>query len=223
MTDKHRIGNVDLARRIRDAGRPIYIREDDPTATDHPTSELLIYQVGGIIENVVFDLSGGAGFCIDIVITANRPQFAISHFELVLPWNTFVHWLPDPREGFGRRDVYSFGGTDALEFERRLVLNHHANVCRTLRRGSSVRGLLLGRASEAIPNDFWRGATIPGFVIVVDQFFDKHMSPIELRADRSRQSSPRTPHQAMRKKLFASPDPVSQNACVEKAAVEVGY
>src|SRR5712692_9385447 len=90
-----------LARRIRAAGIPIGIEEDDEKGRHHEASELLIRQVGGVVESSAADLDcGGTRYVIFVRITSNLPgRFAISSFELELPWmDPFFHWLDDPVE-----------------------------------------------------------------------------------------------------------------------------
>jgi len=59
-----------FARRIRRAGRPIHIPEDDGDVRYIPSAALRVYQTGGIIESTAFDLSAGTGFKINLVVTS---------------------------------------------------------------------------------------------------------------------------------------------------------
>jgi len=145
-----------LARRIRAAGIPIYVGEDDGEAPHDPSSGLLVYQDGGVIESRAFDFYGAAGYIIRIVISVNLRRFAIAGFGLELPWKSYVRWLEDPHEIDGRSVVYRFG-KEHLEFERSQVLNHFADVRHTWSRGESLRGHLLGVGDQPIPAQFQQG------------------------------------------------------------------
>jgi hypothetical protein len=200
--------SLDLARRIRAAGIRIPIKEDDRKVTDIPSDGVFIRLVGGQVENMALDFHGGAAFVVWARITINLRRFGISAFGLELPWKCAVRWLQDPLEIDGTSEVYRFDGNDYLpDFERTQVLNHHANVCRTLSRGSSVEGCLLGLGDQCIPDAFRHGMMIPGFLIVFDQFSREYRSPISLWADRSQKLPPSNRRQATRKRLFDCPDP----------------
>ena len=110
MKAKTREGDLALARRIRAAGVPIYIGEDDGKGPHDPSSGLLVYQDGGVVESRAFDFYGAAGYIIRAVITVNLPKFAISGFGLELPWKSYVRWLEDPLELDGRSVLYRFSG-----------------------------------------------------------------------------------------------------------------
>jgi hypothetical protein len=179
-----------LARRIRAAGRPIYIAEDDGEARCIPSDGLLIYQTGGVNESRAIDYSGGTAFIIYLVISINLPNFAISAFGLDLPWkNDFVSWLEDPLQIDGSSRCYRFGGKDIPEFERHHVINNYADVTRILSLGKSLKGFLLGWSLDPIPEQFRHGMMIPAFVVVYDQLFREFRAPVELWADRSRARS----------------------------------
>jgi hypothetical protein len=205
MPSKRCHESSDLARRIRAAGIRIHIEEE---ATDVVPDGVLIYPLGGRVESIAVDFFGGTAFMIYASITINLPRFAIAAFGLKLPWECAVRWIEDPREIHATSKVYRFyGGNYLPDFERKHVLNHRANVCRTLSRGSSVEGCLLGLGDQCIPDAFRHGMMIPGFLIVFDQFSREYRSPISLWADRSQKLSPSNRRQATRKRLFDCPDP----------------
>ena len=197
---------LDLARRIREAGRQIYIKEDDGEPTDDLSDGLLIYLFGEVNDSLATDFLGGTAFIIKTNITINLPKFAIGGFGLELEWDCAVDWLDDPREG-ERPDVYRFGGRDLPEFERGQVLNHCADVCHIYSRGSSLRGYLLGVGDKPISDSIQQGMMIPGFLSVFDQFSRPIRSPISLWADRSQKLLRRTRSKATRKRIFDCPDP----------------
>lgn len=186
MKNRARKGNLDLARRIRRAGRPIYIAEEDGDVSCIPSDELHVYQAGGVYESSAFDWGAGTGFKIYLVITNSRPAFAISAFELELPWKTtYFNWLEDPVVLDGISPCYRFVGNEILEFERDQVINHYADVTKTLSAGQSVKGFLLGFGYDSIPKEFPHGAMIPAFVNIFDQKGHRHQSPVNLWADRT--------------------------------------
>jgi hypothetical protein len=198
-----------LARRIRAAGIPIRIEEDDGEGRHREEGRLLIRQVGGVVESSVADLDcGGTRYIIYIRITSNLPgRFAVSSFGLEAPWeDSLFYWLDDPVEIGARWNAYRFPGRDPLEFDRSLVINHHADVRRTLSRGQSVQGLLLGVGFEPMPDRTWPENLIPAFLTVFDQFGHKYSAPVSLWADRSRRLLSRTGTKARSRCLFDSPD-----------------
>ena len=203
-------GDLALARRIRAAGRRIYILEDDGDAPYTPSGALRVYQTGGVIESRAFDWCQGTGFQIYLVITNHRPGFAISAFELKLPWtNSSFYWLEDPIVFDGASHCYRFMGNGVLEFKRNLVINHYADVTQTFSSGQSVKGYLLGFGSDPIPKDFPHGAKIPAFLIIYDQEGQQHRSTLELWADRNK-TNPPPPRGAMKRKggLLDKRDPI---------------
>jgi hypothetical protein len=182
-------GSLDLARRIRAAGRAIYVAEDDGDAPYIPSDALRVYQVGGVNESSAFDWGNGTGFKIYLVITNHRPAFAISRFELELPWKTtYFQWLEDPVVIDGKSPCYRFVGNDILEFERSQVINHYADVTKPLSAGQSVKGFLLGFGYDSIPKEFPHGAMIPASINTYDQGANKHRSPVKLWADRMKKN-----------------------------------
>jgi hypothetical protein len=198
------------ARRIRSAGRVIYIPEDDGEVRYIPSNALRVYQTGAVIESTAFDLGAGTGFTINLVVTSRVSGFAVSHIELKLPWDhTHVQWLEDPKVIDGRSRCYRFFGNETLEFERNLVLNHRLKRTQRFSAGESAEGFLLGLGSEPISEEYPHGKMIPGFVVIYDQFARMCRVTIELWADRSARSIRPARSGAKRKgKLFDKRDPV---------------
>ena len=175
-----------FARRIRRAGRPIHIPEDDGETRSIPSDALRVRQTGGIIESSAFDWGAGTGFKIHLLVTSNIARFAVSHVELELPWkHTPVQWLEDPVVIDGPSRCYRFYGNQILEVERNLVLNHRLKVTQPFSAGESAEGFLLGLGSEPIPEEFSQGRMIPAFVAIYDQFARKCRVLIQLWADRN--------------------------------------
>lgn len=217
MKSKNNQNSLALARRIRAAGIPIFIGEDDGKAPHDPSSGLRVSQHGVRSESCAFDFYGTAGYVIGVVITVNLPHFAIAGFGLELPWKSYVRWLDDPLKSGGRSDVYRFDRKYFLEFERNRVLNHLADVQRMWSRGESLKGYLLGIGNEPIPDEFRQGAMIPAFLIIYDQFGREYRSSISLWRDRT-QKPVRPVESAMRRKggLLDHPDPGFEHLPLEK-------
>ena len=184
MKQKKKMVDLDLARRIRAAKRPIYIAEDDAPPPDLPSDGLLVRQWAGVNESRVIDCVGTA-FVIYLTITVNLPTFAISSFGLELPWEqTSFYWLEDPLVTDGKCNFYHFGDTRLPQVGRNGALNHCADVRQTYSPGHSLKGCLLGYGFDSIPDEYRHGAMIPAFVIVYDQFGRQYRRSVELRVDR---------------------------------------
>jgi hypothetical protein len=178
---------LDLARRIRAAGRPIYIAEDDASAPSIPCDALSVRQTGGVMESRAIDCSSCTAFIIYLLITPKQPAFAISAFGLEVPWRTdYFHWLEDPLQLVGPSRNYRFHLRDVPEFEREHVINHYADPTRVLSSGHSLKGFLLAVGSDPMPEQFRHGMMVPAFVIVYDQWWHDHRSPVELQVMRYR-------------------------------------
>jgi hypothetical protein len=210
-------GNLTTDRHIRAARSPILIGADDGKVLRGPSSGLLVYQTGGQSESRAFNFYESAGYILNVIITINLPHFAIATFGLELPWETYVWWLDEPNEVEGRATIYRFDRSYPLEFEKRQVLNHLADVQRTYSRGKSLKGHLLGIGNKAIPDRFQQGEMIPAFLIIYDQFGREYRSPISLWTDRNLQPV-RPASSAIRRKggLLDSPDPGFEHVPPEK-------
>ena len=196
-----------IARRIRAAGIPIHIEEDDGGARE-PRSGLLVYQIGGFCESTVFDQWGTMGVSLRVTITMNLSGFAIAEFGLELPWDSQISWLPDPSDSASSE--YRFAPEQPLVLPRRDVLNHRADVRRMFRRGESLEGNLLGIGNEPIPENIKHGAEVPAFFIIRDQFGHPHRTSVSFWADRSARSAPRQARETPRRSIFDCPDPPNQ-------------
>lgn len=175
-----------LARRIRAAGCPIYIARDDGGPTPLPIESLELSQVGGVLENSVFEYAAGTGIMLQVQITTYISGLALSRFDIELPWEKMgFRWLDDPLEIDGTSTLYRFVGKN-IELERKQVLNHRADICRTLRRGQSLRGFLLGNDMAPIPDEFRDGSQFPANLIAWDQFGRNARTALELTAHREK-------------------------------------
>ncbi len=150
---------------------------------------------------------------IPLVITIRRPRFAVTDFELERPWPDAIRWL-EPFESDG---VYRFEAKRGSlhEYARADVLNHRRNVRRTLARGDSLAGVLLGIGNATLPFDFRHGAMVPAFVAVCDQFSQVHRAPVSLWVDRNA-AFVFHPEKRRTRRLFDCPD--RGNASVRMAA-----
>jgi len=187
-TKNQTVDPLEIARRIRAAGRPIYIAEDDGPAPSLPSEGLRVRQWGGVIESRAIACAGTA-YVINLEITIDLPKFAISAFSLELPWKQeHFTWLEDPVVLDGKWKCYRFGDPHLPEFERSAVLNHHADTRQTHSQGQSLKGCLLGFGYESIPDAHPHGAMIPAFVTVYDRFDRPYRSPVALRAEKFAQA-----------------------------------
>lgn len=172
-----------LARRLQQAG--VLIEVEERADTNVSDDGLLIQQWGGVIESAAIAYRKLVTLItLNLAITVDRTRFAISGFDLELPWAGWLLWLPDPRELGLWRD-YHFGFEGIPDFERDQVLNHFADERRMISCGRTLRGSLLG-IYDPIPDVFQHGAEIPAFIIISDQFFRKYRRPVSLCADRMR-------------------------------------
>jgi hypothetical protein len=210
---KNELDQLAYARRIRSAGRPIHIPQDDGEARSLPSDALRVRQTGGIIESTAFDWGAGTGFKINLVVTSNISGFAVSRIELEPPWKqTYFYWLEDPLVIDGRSKCYRFGGYGGLEFERDLVINHRLEVTRTSSAGESAKGFLLGFGYDPIPVEFSQGKMIPAFVVIFDQSARPYRAPVELRADRTtRNLRPRRSSVKRKGGLLDKRDPIARD------------
>jgi hypothetical protein len=167
---KSRTPDEGLARRLQKAGVLIHLGEKD--AAD---DGLRIRQYGGIVESAAFSFRGLVTLVVlYVAITVDRAKFAMSGFDLELPWEGGVRWLPDPREIDGCSRVYRFGFEGMPDFDRDQALNHFANVRTIISRGRTLEGCLLGTNNYSMPDAFRHGATIPAFLTISDQFFREY-------------------------------------------------
>jgi len=189
---------VDIARRLHAVGIPLEIDVDDGE------SGLLISQIGGELESSAFSLkSGGTGYSAYMSITIDLPAFAISRFDLELPWSDpSISLLEDPNETGDPHGEYCFPGETLYKFHRSLVINHYADVTRMRSCGETLVGFLLWAGMNPIPDDWPLRKKIPAFVIVYDQFCITHRYPVTLMDLHSKKSFPPERRKSTRKPLF---------------------
>jgi hypothetical protein len=170
---------------------------------------VLIRQLGGVLENSAFSLPCGATVVmLYISITNDLPNFAISRFELGLPWSDpNFWWLEDPEYSSPARvSEYRFPGTKDC-FARNTVLNHRSDISKNLRRGQSIEGFLLGFGFKKIPPELY-GKMVPAFLTVVDQFEQAYSEEIDLSIQRPDAHAVANRSKKKRKPIFENPDPV---------------
>jgi hypothetical protein len=205
MKKKDGVQRVILARRLLTSGVPLKIDRGDEYAG------LRMRQIGGEVENCAFDLRDGrSGFIVTVRITITQSVFAIAGIFLELPWvDHGLCLIEDPLVSGARYDQYWFPGNDTLAFERGLVINHCVNVCRLLRRGATIEGLLLCVGLESIPDAFVHGISFPASVIVFDQFDESYPTEVTLWTDRSQRVARDKQKKTSRPSLFSRRDPCS--------------
>jgi len=172
--------SLSIARRIRDAGRSIYIAEDDGEPRYLPADSLVVRQTGSVMERRAIE-SGGTSIIIALAITCNLSKLAISRFHVELPWNPDCFYcLEDPLQIYGSSRPYRVPSDAGLDFERHRVINHHADITQILSPGHSLEGFLLGYAFGSVPEEFRTGMMLPAFVIIYNQFGAMHRTGVQL-------------------------------------------
>jgi hypothetical protein len=200
--------DIEMERRLRAAGVPLEVGEDDCGIAALPAYGLFITQTG---ECSVLELDPcGVGYILDLRIVPNLPwPFEISALELELPWqDSFLHWIPDPLETFAKDGMYWVPTKEPLSYSRDQVINHYIGTGKRLSRSRSLGGLLLG-VGALMPDSVLHGGEVPALVRISDQFGKHYSTVLCLRA--SRMSEARRAElqhkKAARKPLFACPDP----------------
>ena len=205
-----RFDQLAYARRIRHAGRPIHIPEDDGTRGCIPSDELRVRQTGGVHESAAFDCGAGTGVSIYLIITSLKSKIAISSAELTLPWEQpFFHWLEDPIVIDGLSKGYRFPDPKTPEFARDEVLNHRLDLTLPISSGESLKGFLLG-FGDPMPPEIRHGQPIPAFLILYDERGRVFRAPLELWADRSEKNHRPKRLPPKRKSIFDERDAPSQ-------------
>ncbi len=199
---------TELERRLRAAGVPLEVGEDDRGSDFLPSNGLFITQAG---ECSVLELDPcGAGYILDLCIVPNFPwPFEISALALDLPWqDSFLHWIPDPLETLAKDRMYWLPTREPRGYSRDEVINHHIGSGKRFSRGRSLKGLLLGFGAF-MPESVLHGGEVPASVRISDQFGKHYSFGLCLRA--TRMSAARRAElqqkRAARRPLFACPDP----------------
>jgi hypothetical protein len=200
----------DLTRSLADAG-VLSPDAQDATITPAPI-ELLIRQVGGVVESSAFDLDcgHGTGFILPLHVAVNRSELKIWAWRLDLPWeDPQFQWLADPSEYSSRDDMYQFPGCPTLKYPRSEVINH----CKALRRSRGLEGLLLAWSFESIPASYGHGATLNASIVLIDDMNHDFVTPVHLWVNRSAliDRKPANATTKNRRRIFDKRDPVSSS------------
>ena len=188
-----RLERPDLVRQLIAAGCPLEIEEDALDSAHSAGSGLLIHQVGGVTESLVFDLDdGGTGYILSVAIINRLPRsVCVQDFHLELPWDDpHFRWLEDPPAGAPQRYLYCFPGTRALEFERDVVINgcRWKRTKAWLQPGRCIEGLLLGTGREPIPDQYKHGSFVDMELSVFGQAGSCFSSTVSVWVKRTRRS-----------------------------------
>jgi hypothetical protein len=170
---------LDLIRSLADAG---ILSGDAPL--DPVREDMLIRQVGGVVESSVFDLDcgHGAGYVLALHVATKLPRFRIWRWQLDLPWeDSQFQWLDDPAEYSSCDDMYQFPGCSALKYPRTEVINHR----RELQRGRSLDGSLLGVGFESVPDSYCHGSAVNANLHLIDEMNRRLSTEVQLWVDRS--------------------------------------
>ena len=160
-----RLERPDLVRPLIAAGCPLELEGGALDNAPSAGSGLLIHQVGGVTESLVFDLDdGGTGYILSVAIINKLPgPVCIQDYHLELPWDDpHFRWLEDPPAGAPQRYLYCFPGMRALEFERDVVINgcRWKRTKAWLQPDRCIEGLLLGTGREPIPDQYKHGCFV---------------------------------------------------------------
>lgn len=203
MNRRKRLRRIELAYRLHAVDVPIEIDVDEEGGG------LLMHQIGGAVLSSAFSLkSGGMGYAVYMCITIDLPAFAISGFDLELPWSdTYLSLLEDPNETGDPHREYSFPGDTIHKFPRKAGINHYADITRMHPRGRTLQGFLLWAGMIPIPDDWPLRKKIPAFVIVYDQFGFSYKCTVTLLDTREKRSSTPERRKSVRTPLFEYSDP----------------
>ena len=184
--------SVNLVHRLLAAGCPLEIQGDALDSAHSAGSGLLIEQVSGLTESLVFDLDdGGAAYILSAIITNHLPRpVRIQDFHLEPPWpDPHFRWLEDPPPGAPQRNLYCFPGL-APEFDRDVVINgcRGKRIKARLQPGRFIEGLLLGMGPEPIPDRYEHGCLVDMKLSVFVQAETCFSSTVSVWVKRTRRS-----------------------------------
>ncbi len=199
MIDKRTPRQAAEARKLQNLGVPLEIHEDEPKF-------VLIRQCG--ICSAFESACGTTGFIFDISITSGLPKLGILSIDVRLPWpDATFHWLTDPAEAERQARGYEYPGT-RIRFDYNIAINHYINICRSIARGGSIQGLLLGIGNFSIPPQFRHGMIVPAGLTLIDQFDNPYHQEVALSIDRLASMTGRKPSEPKRRSLFEGRDRV---------------
>jgi hypothetical protein len=175
-----------------------------------------IEQVGGVTENMIFDLTDGrCGWIIQLLII-NQPSRPIQFRDVALrpTWqNSDFEWLRDPEE-IGRDPFnYHLPGKGAQEFPRAQVLNHVVSNYGILKPECPMQGWLLGVGNPK-PANLMLGALIEVELAIIAYDHSEYEERISLWVDPVMKHQQGSSRRISREGLYASersPSPVSPN------------
>jgi hypothetical protein len=194
--------DLELLRRMRAAGVPLELNDDDRAGTCPPAIGLSIeWNAVGIAQEIG---TISTGYIVDMYIVPNLPwPVEIRSAVLDLPWaDPHFQWICDPAENGAKYGMYWLPGTD-LGYSRDRIINHIIGSGKALTRGRSLSGILLGHGMR-MPESVSHGNEVPAFLRVFDQFGREFSAAMPLRADRL--SSKSQTRKSKRKPLFSCPD-----------------
>jgi len=139
-----------------------------------------------------------------IKVVCNRGMcFALSGFELYLPWkDTPATLLPDPADP-SAPTIYRFSGYNASQYDKSEVICQSG---KTLRRGQPLEGYLLAVDPEPVPSEIRHRTDVTAKLTIFDQFDQGYSYDVVLRVDRSVEWGPKPVVPKRRSRLFDRPD-----------------
>ncbi len=215
MVRVHGERDINLAHRMRAVGVPldldefekrlIVLQEGEPPVDIIASYYLTSYTIGLIVQTYLTLLCDKGG------------PFTLRGLRVWLPWiDTPVILLQDPADPFAPR-TYRFPGQTSGGFDKSEVIVQSG---KTLTRGRSVEGLLLGYHFDPIPQSFRHGTKVPIELRIEDQFGEFYSRELFLTVDRTAEWGPKPKHPPPRRSLFDKADSPEREEWPKGKAVE---
>lgn len=117
------------------------------------------------------------------VVSTLTAKITITGWNLEFPWSLedpFI-WLPDPKDMVPEKDCYVL--PDSRKLPREQVINHRVYVQGGLRRGTVIRGLLVGYSMSSIPKEFSQGGSVSLQLGFFDHTNRLHSQDVRVRVE----------------------------------------
>lgn len=189
--------DFNLAQRMRVVGVPL--------DRDEFEERLIVHQdphVGSVALRYLIDLY--TTIQLYVVIASNsRIPLRLCGVQVSLLWtNIPVELLQDPADPFAPQ-TYRFPGQTSGGFDKSDIIVQSG---KTLTRGQSVEGFLLGYDADPIPQSIRHGSEVPVVLTIEDQFRGTYNKELFAKIDRSAEWGPKPKSARSRRNLFDKPD-----------------
>ncbi len=215
MVRVHGERDINLAHRMRVAGVPL--------ALDEFEERLIVQQEGDpLVDSIAasYLTRNHIGLTITVyirVICNSGVPCTLCGLRVWLLWTDIpVELLQDPADPFAPR-TYRFPGQTSGGFDKSEVIVQSG---KTLTRGRSVEGLLLGYHFDPIPQSFRHGTKVPIELGIEDQFGEFYSRELFLTVDRTAEWGPKPKHPPPRRSLFDKADSPEREERPKGKAVE---